>query len=116
MSNTLSLLELEFGSIYGYSPRGNSETEQISRDLMMSLKGDSVVSSPPILTSQYISNNLRNDMKKLPFADFFETNPILVPVPNSSLMRPGTLWVSERLAKWSWDRCDSMSSSPIRIT
>ena len=99
MSNTLNLLKLEFGSIYGYSPRGNSDTEQISRNLMMSLKGDSFVSNPPILTSQYISNALHEDMKKLPFADFFKADPILVPVPNSSLMLPGTLWVSERLAK-----------------
>ena len=65
----------------------------------MMLKGDSFVSFLPILTSQYISNTLHKNMERLPFADFFETNPILVPVPNSSLMRPGTLWVSERLAR-----------------
>ena len=41
---------------------------------------------------------VKEDMTTLPFAHFFQNNPILVPVPNSSLMRPGTLWVPQRLA------------------
>jgi hypothetical protein len=35
----------------------------------------------------------------LPFADFFKSDPMSVPIPKSSLMRPETLWVPERLAK-----------------
>jgi predicted amidophosphoribosyltransferase len=100
MSNTqLQLSQLEFGSMYAYSPRGTSASEKSSRSVMRALKDDMYLSSPPLLTSQYISNALLNTRKTLPFADFFEADPILVPIPNSSLMRPGTLWVSERLAK-----------------
>jgi predicted amidophosphoribosyltransferase len=85
--------------MYAYSPRGISEAEKSSRSVMRAIKDDMFLSSPPLLTSEYISNALLNTKKTLPFADFFEADPILVPVPNSSLMRPGTLWVSERLAK-----------------
>ena len=31
-------------------------------------------------------------------ADLFKVNPILVPTPKSSLIRPGDLWVPQRLA------------------
>jgi hypothetical protein len=30
---------------------------------------------------------------------FFKTDPILVPVPNSSFMKSKTLWVPQRIAK-----------------
>jgi len=62
------------------------------------LKHDEYVSNPPILMSDFISKMVKEDMTTLPFAHFFQNNPILVPVPNSSLMRPGTLWVPQRLA------------------
>jgi hypothetical protein len=34
----------------------------------------------------------------LPFAHFFESNPILVPIPNSSLVKENTLRVPHRIA------------------
>ena len=67
-------------------------------NMMNALKHDEYVSNPPILMSDFISKMVKEDMTTLPFAHFFQNNPILVPVPNSSLMRPGTLWVPQRLA------------------
>jgi predicted amidophosphoribosyltransferase len=89
---------VEFGSLLTYSPRGMSEPEQQSRTAMRRLKNDEPSSNPPALMSDLISNTIRKRMTRLPFANFFEINPTLVPIPNSSLMQPGTLWVPQRLA------------------
>lgn len=98
MSKNLNLSKLEFGSILTYSPRGYSDSERKSKTIMRAIKNDEFVLSPSILASEFISNIIREKMTTLPFAHFFETNPILVPIPNSSLIRPGTLWVPQRLA------------------
>ena len=65
---------------------------------MRRLKNDEPSSNPPALMSDQISKNIKERMTRLPFAHFFKTNPILVPIPNSSLMDSGTLWVPRRVA------------------
>jgi predicted amidophosphoribosyltransferase len=64
---------------------------------MQHLKNDRPLLNPPILMSELISKTIK-EAPTLPFIHFFKINPILVPIPNSSLMRPGTLWVPQRLA------------------
>jgi hypothetical protein len=96
---SMRLSRIEFGSLLSYSPRGNSEAAQRSRTTMKALKDDEFVSDPPVLMSDFIADTIRTNIKSLPFAHFFETEPVLVPAPRSSLMRPGTLWVPQRLAK-----------------
>jgi hypothetical protein len=98
MSISLKLSELEFGSLLSYSPAGSSEPERRSKSIMTAIKNDKFIGDPPILTSEFISNSIKEKMTTLPFGYFFRTNPVLVPIPNSSLMRPNTLWVSRRLA------------------
>jgi predicted amidophosphoribosyltransferase len=65
------------------------------------LKNDNYipVTNPPVLMSVYISNLIKKRMSNLSFSYFFADNPMLVPVPKSSLMKPETLWVPQRLAK-----------------
>jgi hypothetical protein len=94
----MHLSVVEFGSLLTYSPRGASDSEQRSRTWMQNLKNDLASSNPPIVMSRRISNVLKERMETLPFAHFFKVNPILVPVPNSTLMRPDALWVPRRLA------------------
>lgn len=96
----MRLSQIEFGSLLSYSPGGNSDSQRRSRTITMALKNDQYVvsGSNQILMSDYITEGLATDMAKLPFADYFNVNPILVPVPNSSFNRPGTLWVPQRLA------------------
>lgn len=66
---------------------------------MRALKDDQVVpTDPPSLMSDYVAGLIKQDIDKLPFARIFEKSPIMVPIPNSSLMRSGTLWVPQRLA------------------
>jgi predicted amidophosphoribosyltransferase len=50
------------------------------------------------LMSEMICDAIKNDVSNLPFANFFAANPILVPTPRSSLMKPSSLWVPKRLA------------------
>lgn len=94
----MRLPTIEFGSLLSYSPRGNSETQCLSRTVMKKLKNDEYLESNPILMSDYIAEAIKRDLEKLPFADCFKANPILIPTPNSSLTRSGTLWVPQRLA------------------
>lgn len=97
----MHLSTVEFCSLLSYSPRGITDAEKSSRTTMRALKNDEFVlnpPNPPILMSDFIANVIKRGLAKLPFAHYFETNPILVPTPNSSLTRPGTLWVPQRLA------------------
>lgn len=94
----MELHAIEFGSLLSYSPRGESELEKSSKTAMRSLKGDLYILNPPILMSDYISNLVKKRFSTLPFSNFFTSGPILVPIPKSSLMRPETLWVPQRLA------------------
>lgn len=96
---TMRLSIIEFGSLLSYSPRGWSREAQESRTTKNALKSDEYVSDPPVLMSDWIADIISRDLAKLPFARFFKANPILVPVPSSSLRKPGTLWVPERLTK-----------------
>lgn len=66
---------------------------------MRYLKNDEYILNPPILMSDYISRQVKRRITELPFADFLTNHPILVPIPNSSWMKPGTLWIAKRLTK-----------------
>ncbi len=94
----MKLSQLEFGALLTYAPHGYSPEMQHSKNVMYALKQDRFVDSPPILMSEYISKIMQQRMDELPFASFFQPNTILVPVPKSSLMQRGTLWVPERIA------------------
>jgi predicted amidophosphoribosyltransferase len=89
---------IEYGSLLSYSPRGESDLEKYSRTIMRRLKNDHFISNPPILMSDFISDIIKRRITTIPFAHFLQTNPILVPIPKSSLTKPGTLWVPHRLA------------------
>ncbi|MGI0045938.1 MAG: hypothetical protein ACREBB_01935 [Nitrosotalea sp.] len=96
----MRLSEIEFGSLFTYSPRGNSDAQCRSRTVMRILKNDEflILGDNKILMSDYIAEGIQNNLRNLPFADYFNTKPILVPTPNSSLNRRGTLWVPQRIA------------------
>lgn len=96
----MCLSEIEFGSLLAYSPRGNSTLQCRSRTVMRALKNDEYLNlgNDQILMSDYVAEGIQNNMRKLPFADYFDTKPVLVPIPNSSLNKRGTLWVPQRIA------------------
>ncbi len=66
---------------------------------MNAIKADDFVDQPPILMSEWIGRTVQQQLRSLPFAPFFTPGTVLVPVPSSSLMRPDTLWVPDRIAR-----------------
>jgi hypothetical protein len=95
---SLRLSELQFGSFLSYSPNGSSPDDVHSQGVMTLLKADGFLGSPPILMSQWVARQVRQNLNSLPFASLFQRTSVLVPVPSSSLMRAGTLWVPQRIA------------------
>lgn len=98
----MQITKLDYGSLLSYTPRGDSNKIQHARDFMLALKNEAFVEDPQtgnlILMSDWIAKTIRRNITTLPFATFFRPNTILVPTPKSSLMRPDTLWVPERIA------------------
>ncbi|MGD6934215.1 MAG: hypothetical protein ACQCN5_08420 [Candidatus Bathyarchaeia archaeon] len=95
----MNLSQLEFGALLSYSPHGTNQKAAHSKDVMKTLKRDLYVGNPPsILMSEWIARTIQQKMAELPFAKFFEPNTVLVPAPKSSLMKPDTLWVPQRIA------------------
>jgi predicted amidophosphoribosyltransferase len=94
----MELFHLEFGALLTYAPRGDSPEIKHSKDVMYVLKRDGFIGKPQILMSEWIAQTVKQKMSEPPFASFFQPNAILIPIPKSSLMRPSTLWVPERIA------------------
>lgn len=95
--------ELEFGSLLTYcsSKEETSNTVEIkkSKNVMYTLKQEKKILSVNKFMSELISERIKNNLSDFPFKDFFGAHVLLVPVPKSSLMQTGSLWVSEKIAK-----------------
>ncbi len=94
----MKITDIEFGSLLTYSPRGITDEEARSRTFKAKLKTDGFLEKEEILMTEYIAQGIKNNLEKLPFADFFKANTVLVPTPSSSLTKADTLWVPQRLA------------------
>jgi len=98
----MCLTELEFGSLLTYTPRGTSDRAINARDFMLALKQEGFVGDPATgkteLMSKWVAKKMRQKIQELPFGHFFQNNTVLVPIPKSSLMQKGSLWVPERIA------------------
>ena len=90
---------LEFGSLLSYTPRGSSDKIRSARDVTLAIKTDHILDQPPMLPSEWIARTVKQFLPSLPYASFLTSQPILVPVPSSSLMKEDTLWVPDRIAK-----------------
>lgn len=98
----MKITELEFGSLLSYTPKGSSPSSIHARNFMILLKSEGFVEKPTtgksVLMSEWVAETIRQYGKSLPFEHFFQPTTILVPTPKSSLMRPDTLWVPEKIA------------------
>lgn len=95
----MPLNQLQFGSLLSYCPRGDDREEiQRSREIMTFVKNDSFIEDPPIPMSEWIARTMEQRRNTLPFTFFFQSNTVLVPLPKSSLLRPNSLWVPDRIA------------------
>lgn len=97
----MQLSTLEFGALLSYSPRGESPEIRNSKRLMTALKSDEFIKAGTrgITISQWVAQTIKQKKDELPFGSFFQPTMILVPTPKSTLMRPDTLWVPDRLAR-----------------
>jgi len=93
------LSTLEYAAYLSYTPRGITDEAKKSKTIMYDIKQDRLVSTPPVPISEFIAKNLKSELNVLPFSDFFGENVSLVPVPKSSLMTPGSLWVPLRIVQ-----------------
>jgi hypothetical protein len=100
----MRLSQLEFGAILTYSTHGDSTEDLLSKEIMNELKRDGPVrgyreGDPPIPISQWIAQDIQQNITTFPFGSFFQPNTIIVPTPRSSLMQPDTLWVPDRISR-----------------
>ena len=96
------LSTLEYAAYLSYTPRGTTEEAERSKKIMHFIKQERLVSyqsNPAIPMSEFIAKSLKDELEKLPFANFFGEDVSLVPIPKTSLMKEGTLWVPQRLVK-----------------
>ncbi|MBI4959083.1 MAG: hypothetical protein HY915_06280 [Desulfovibrio sp.] len=54
---------------------------------------------PPVSISQLIAKRLKEGLDQISFRDWLQGSAIAVPVPKSSLAKPGSLWVPLMLAE-----------------
>ena len=94
----MKVTEIDFGCLLTYSPYGTTDEEARSRTFRAKLKSDGYLEKEKILMTEYIAKGIKNNLGKLPFADFFKKNTILIPTPSSSLAKANTLEVPQRLA------------------
>lgn len=94
----MNITEMEFGTLWTYSPYGQTEEEFRSKTIKADLKTDAVRAEDKIPMSEYVARGIKNDLEKLPFAKFFKVKLVLVPMPSSSLTKANTLWVPLNLA------------------
>ncbi len=97
----MHISEIEFGSLLSYAPWGISEIHMKSKTMKTIIKNDLFVDSKSgkVLMSEFIADEIKRNLQSLPFAKLFNGNPILIPIPPSSLLTKDSLWVPQRIAK-----------------
>lgn len=96
------LSTLDYASYLSYTPRGTTEEAKKSQQIRDFIKQESIVSRGDIKNipmSELIARRIKDEFEKLSFKDFFGDDVFLVPVPKSSLMVTGALWVPHRLVQ-----------------
>jgi hypothetical protein len=93
------LSEITFGSFLSYTPHPKTPEGIDAQEWMRRLKGDKRIGAAANPTSDIIAARLHARIHEMPFRDLFVGDVVLVPMPRSGLMKPGTLWVPLRLAR-----------------
>lgn len=96
---------LEFGSLLAYCPRPDDVTESLrtearqSHNLGLSLKSGRAIGDPPLTVAARVVAHLKSIRgPPHPLAGFFSPSATLVPVPKSTLLTKGALWVPDQLS------------------
>ena len=90
---------MEFGSLLAYCPKKrDGENFAKARNFMVCIKQDAFLRSGKT-TSEQIVDYIISNLDSLPFKQLFGPDVLLVPVPKSSLIAKGYLWVPERISR-----------------
>src|SRR5882762_7280057 len=84
---------LQFATCYAYSPKGDSEVSERSRQLCARVKNGSTK-----WLRSYVASVHQEVDRKLRFCGFFNEHTLLVPIPNSPSSMRTSFWVARRLA------------------
>jgi hypothetical protein len=97
---------IAFASFLQYAPRGTSSASATSRHVTYKLKQDGFIritqggTLSPVRVIDYAARRLSEELPNFPFlANYFNASVTLVPVPRSTPLYPGALWVPERLCE-----------------
>ncbi len=96
----MRLEKIEFGALLSYSPHGITQREIFSRSVRTAVKNDEFIisSSKQVQMSEFVAQSVKKMLGSLPFSHLFDSNPVFVPTPSSSLKKPDSLWVPNRIA------------------
>jgi hypothetical protein len=92
------LSELRFGSFLVYAPRGMNETSRKAQQFVRALKEERPIGVPRQSPSDYAARRLADELSASPLQDLFRVDPLLVPVPRSSLSVEGGIWPAFNIA------------------
>lgn len=92
------LSELRFASLLAYAPRGTSEVSRKAQQFVRALKEERPIGVPPQSPSAYSARRLSEERPAELFEYLFDENPLLVPVPRSSLTVEGGIWPALNIA------------------
>jgi hypothetical protein len=84
---------LQYAACYAYSPKGESDVSQRSRQMCARVKNGS-----PKWLKTYVASVHQEFAQKRCFADYFSEHTLFVPVPQYLPSAPASLWVARRLA------------------
>ena len=90
--------KLVFASLLSYTPHPETPDQHTTKGVMLALKQGRRYRNPPISISQLVALRTLERVQAGEFSGFFGTDVTAVPVPSSSLKKPGSLWIPHDLA------------------
>src|SRR5437773_7809967 len=82
---------LQFATCYAYSPKGESEVSERSRQLCARVKNGSTK-----WLKSYVASIHQEVARRRQFCGIFNENTLLVPIPKSPSPMPTSVWVARR--------------------
>lgn len=91
--------QIDFGSYLAYTPdrKYNKVAEQAYKALHDVKR--LIMIHPNVSVVDYLIDEMASELSTMPFSEFFADDPILVPVPRSTVTRKNTLWVPLEICK-----------------
>lgn len=83
-------------AFFAHTPRPKSADAKRAKEFTLALKRDEAHANGTC-QSTYLTHLMSQQLDKYNF-EFFRSKPVLVPMPKSSPIRPGDLWVPQRIA------------------